>query len=143
MKKTSLSDKFDFYKDDIIPTLRFILFILACVFIAVFGKSLLNKWFDRELTQETYGVVTKIEEKKIDPKKNYYDGKNNTEGYFVEFYYFAKHQKIKVKTYVRRGTLTLLQNGRIRNTKAGDTLTVKYHPQDREAAKLIVEKFTK
>ncbi len=141
MKKTSLSDKFDFYKDDIFAIVRAVLFGLALVCIVVFGKPLINAWLNRNLTQETYGVITKIEEKKIDPKKNYYDGKSNTEGYFVEFYYFAKHQKIKQKTYLRRGALTLFQNGTIRNAKIGDTLTVKYNPQNREEAKLIAEKF--
>ncbi len=138
MKYSVLSNQFELYKDDIFGVLKTGLLLL--VFLGGFRvfPLLVDKWVNRNLTQKTFGIVTEIEADKY-IRERFEGGKISTKGYFVEFDYFPKNQRLNTKSYIAMSTLSLLQKANIRNVKTGDTITVKYDAQHPENAKLVIE----
>jgi len=140
MKYSFLSNQFNFYKNDIVAVLKIgLLLLVICGGIRAL-PLLVDKWVNRDLTQHTFGIVTKIEPNKY-IKEALEGGKISTKGYFVEFNSFIDNQAFNTENYIDKSTLSLLQRANIRNIKAGDTLSVKYNAQNRKKVKLVIEKF--
>lgn len=141
MKYPLFSGQFDFYKNDIIAVLKLVLLLLV-IFAGIRAlPSLIDKWLNRNLTQHTFGIVTTIEPNKY-IKEALEGGKVSTKGYLVEFNYFIDNQFFNTENYIDKSTLNLIQKANIRNVKTGDTLIVKYNPQNPKNARLVIEKFT-
>ncbi len=141
MKYSSIFNQLDFYKNDIVAVLKIgFLLLVICGGIRIF-PLLVDKWGNRNLTESTFGVVTKIEANKY-IKETLEGGKISTKGYFVEFDYFPDNQIFNARKYIDKSTLNPSQKANIRKLEIGDTLTVKYDAQHPENAKLVIKKFT-